>query len=146
MRAAYRDTIHAPTPEPDKATWRDRAVCLNATDPNIFHPPPTDGDAIAEVINDYCDVCPVRAECLAEALAEGKQYGIRGGMGEIERTRLLRRDRGTECRHGHEYTAENTGRSRTGDRYCVTCKRAQEVRSREKRRLQRLQDGKEAAA
>jgi len=31
----------------------------------------------------------------------------------------------THCKHGHEYTTENTGRDRHGKRYCKACSRIQ---------------------
>ncbi|WP_028659764.1 WhiB family transcriptional regulator [Nocardioides insulae] len=37
-----------------------------------------------------CHGCPVRAECLAEALDNGIEWGVWGGMTERERRALLR--------------------------------------------------------
>ncbi|MFW6597818.1 WhiB family transcriptional regulator [Propionibacteriaceae bacterium Y2011] len=39
----------------------------------------------------FCDGCPVRADCLAEALDNRIEWGIWGGMTERERRSLLRR-------------------------------------------------------
>jgi WhiB family redox-sensing transcriptional regulator len=39
----------------------------------------------------FCTGCPVRAECLAEALDNRIEWGIWGGMTERERRQLLRR-------------------------------------------------------
>lgn len=36
-----------------------------------------------------CQVCPVRAECAAHALAAREPYGVWGGFTETERIRLL---------------------------------------------------------
>ena len=38
-----------------------------------------------------CGNCPVRTECLAEALDNGIEWGVWGGMTERERRALLRR-------------------------------------------------------
>jgi WhiB family redox-sensing transcriptional regulator len=38
-----------------------------------------------------CAACPVRAECLAEALDNRIEWGVWGGMTERERRALLRR-------------------------------------------------------
>ena len=38
-----------------------------------------------------CRTCPVRTECLAEALDNGLEFGVWGGMTERERRALLRR-------------------------------------------------------
>jgi WhiB family redox-sensing transcriptional regulator len=38
-----------------------------------------------------CEDCPVRRECLAEALDNNMEWGVWGGMTERERRALLRR-------------------------------------------------------
>ena len=38
-----------------------------------------------------CEGCPVRRECLAEALDNNMEWGVWGGMTERERRALLRR-------------------------------------------------------
>lgn len=38
-----------------------------------------------------CEDCPVRLECLAEALDNNMEWGVWGGMTERERRALLRR-------------------------------------------------------
>ena len=51
-------------------------------------------------------------------------------LGTYKDNAVDRRDKGrntrykafiTHCPHGHEYTPENTGRRRNGDRWCRTC-------------------------
>jgi hypothetical protein len=51
-------------------------ACQNAA-PQLFFPEPGEPDDQAKAI---CAVCPVRAECLAAALANGERYGVWGGV------------------------------------------------------------------
>ncbi len=71
--------------------WRDRAACRDV-DPERFFPTAEDGpDRHAQVTaaKAVCARCPVRAECLAEALAR-IPYGVAGGLTEHERRQLRR--------------------------------------------------------
>ena len=73
--------------------WRDRAACLGIADPDLFFPTAESGpvrDAQVTAAKAVCAGCPVRRECLAEALAR-IPYGIAGGLTEHERGRLRRR-------------------------------------------------------
>ena len=67
--------------------WRAWAACAGA-DPVLFFPEPPGGTERAERM---CVVCPVRTECLAEALQLRDTYGFRGGHSGDERARMLRR-------------------------------------------------------
>lgn len=71
--------------------WRTFAVCTDA-DPEIFFPVGDPGDPFdarnAEALS-WCEVCPVRAECLTFAL-EHMPYGIAGGMTAAQRWELIR--------------------------------------------------------
>ena len=59
------------------------AACTNA-DPDLFFP--EDGDELsARRAKRICGACPVRAACLAGALARGEEYGIFGGLTAEER-------------------------------------------------------------
>lgn len=74
--------------------WTDRAICHGA-DPELFFPiGGTPDDALA-----ICGLCPVRSECLEEALAKGHQ-GIWGGTDEEERRRLRRPPTAQEAPEG----------------------------------------------
>jgi WhiB family transcriptional regulator, redox-sensing transcriptional regulator len=76
--------------------WRQRALCLDA-DPSIFHPgapgdqPEKAGDPAYEPAKRICARCPVRDECLEDALANRDPWGVRGGLDPWERVALLRR-------------------------------------------------------
>lgn len=65
--------------------WRARAACAGQV-PDVWFLPETEKEAIR-----ICHGCPVRAECLADALthegaAETGRYGIRGGLTPVQRS------------------------------------------------------------
>ncbi len=66
--------------------WTAEALCI-AGDPDVLF---SRGAAqnLAKVV---CRACPVRMECLADALDNRVEYGVWGGMTERERRALLRR-------------------------------------------------------
>lgn len=72
--------------------WREKAVCRE-TDPELFFPTATHGRVYEEQVaaaKSVCARCPVRAQCLADALV-GLPVGIAGGLTETERRALRRR-------------------------------------------------------
>ena len=74
--------------------WRARAAC-RGVDPELFFPAAERGPVRAVQVaaaKAVCAGCPVRAECLDEALAR-IPYGIAGGLTEDERRDLARRSR-----------------------------------------------------
>lgn len=76
----------------ERRDWRSRAACLDV-DPELFFPAAEAGpvyDVQVAAAKAVCHRCPVRAECLAEALAR-IPYGIAGGLTEDERRALRRR-------------------------------------------------------
>jgi len=102
--------------------WRDRAACAG-TDPDLFFPEPDEGEdaAAAKVI---CAGCPVRAECLAWALAAPAQFGVFGGLDERER-HGIQLDGPRPCVSGeHLMTPGNTYVSPGGKRRCRACRAA----------------------
>jgi WhiB family redox-sensing transcriptional regulator len=72
--------------EEDGESWQERALCAQ-TDPEAFFPEKGGSTREAKKI---CEGCPVRAECLAYALAHDERFGIWGGLSERERRRLKR--------------------------------------------------------
>ena len=66
--------------------WSERAACKGINPNELF----VQGAAQnrAKLI---CRGCPVRTECLADALDNGIEFGVWGGMTERERRALLRR-------------------------------------------------------
>ena len=70
--------------------WEDEALCRQLDlDPELFFivgKEENNEPQIAEA-KSYCHQCPVRAECLGEALRKGR-FGIWGGTTEEERRSL----------------------------------------------------------
>lgn len=75
------------------APWRWDALCAQV-DPELFYPEPE--RATTSQARRVCLACPVRAECLADALERNERFGIWGGTSERERRGL---------RSGHEVAA-----------------------------------------
>jgi WhiB family transcriptional regulator, redox-sensing transcriptional regulator len=74
---------------PATATWQQDAACRDA-DPDLFF---GNDERTRQAALSYCTNCPVRIECLEQALASRETYGIWGGTDEHERKRLLRQRR-----------------------------------------------------
>lgn len=65
--------------------WTAYANCAT-TDPDLFFSESESYTAARKV----CDFCPVRKQCLQEALDENEVYGMRGGLTPNERKALRR--------------------------------------------------------
>lgn len=64
-------------------SWRDEAAC-RGQDPAIFFPE-RGGDVTMAV--SFCERCPVRESCLAEAMQNREEFGVWGGVsGRARRT------------------------------------------------------------
>ncbi|MTD55965.1 WhiB family transcriptional regulator [Amycolatopsis pithecellobii] len=72
--------------ETTERSWRIDALCRD-TDPDELFVRGAEQNRAKNV----CMGCPVRTECLAEALDSRISFGIWGGMTERERRALLRR-------------------------------------------------------
>lgn len=74
--------------------WQELAACTLGT-AELFYPP--DGEMAEKrrrrerAAQAICAVCPVRLECLQEALDKEERFGIWGGMTESTRNALLKR-------------------------------------------------------
>ncbi|WP_106536598.1 WhiB family transcriptional regulator [Haloactinopolyspora alba] len=66
--------------------WTSLAACRSTEPDELFVPGAAQNRAKA-----VCLGCPVRTECLADALDNKTEFGIWGGMTERERRALLRR-------------------------------------------------------
>jgi len=75
--APLAETIH---------DWTAAAACNNADPDELFVTGAAQNRAKA-----VCLSCPVRAECLADALDNRVEFGVWGGMTERERRAVLKR-------------------------------------------------------
>ncbi|WP_432571218.1 WhiB family transcriptional regulator [Kineococcus sp. SYSU DK005] len=66
--------------------WASRGACKSATADDLF----VQGSAQNRA-KTICGGCPVRTECLADALDSRVEFGVWGGMTERERRALLKR-------------------------------------------------------
>lgn len=74
------------TPQP----WHDQAACAS-TDPELFYPPDHRGAVTGyRAAKRVCAGCPVKAECLADAMERDEQWGVWGGLAPDERLALRR--------------------------------------------------------
>jgi len=64
--------------------WRRSAACRDE-DPELFFPVKATQSREARAV---CARCPVRAECLTDALAQNRVYGVWGGTTEQGRRKL----------------------------------------------------------
>jgi WhiB family transcriptional regulator, redox-sensing transcriptional regulator len=83
-----RDLLGSLFGEQGEDDWRDQALCAQ-TDPDLWFP---EKGGSVQTPKATCARCPVRAECLAYALAHDVRFGVWGGLSERER-RQLHRDR-----------------------------------------------------
>lgn len=70
----------------DGQHWTTAAACSDVSPDELF----VAGAAQREARN-ICEECPVRLQCLADALDAKYQHGVWGGMTERERRAILRR-------------------------------------------------------
>jgi WhiB family redox-sensing transcriptional regulator len=87
-----------------------QAACISRAD-ELF----VEGAAQQHTAKIICRGCPVRTECLADALDNRHEFGVWGGMTERERRALLRRRPGISSwgdllsRARDEFTASQAG-------------------------------------
>lgn len=123
--------------------WRDRAACRDA-DTNLFFPGWGQADSAAtRLALAYCEVCPVREECLEAGLRE--RYGIWGGLTVRQRVRRRRRTgakggfpTGTILVASGERCGSEAGyqmHRRRGTAACEWCRRAHALYQREHDRV-----------
>ena len=70
----------------DPTAWTARSACRTADPDELFVTGAAQNRAKA-----VCLGCPVRTECLSDALDNRVEFGVWGGMTERERRALLRR-------------------------------------------------------
>ncbi|UNX55232.1 WhiB family transcriptional regulator [Georgenia sp. TF02-10] len=69
----------------DDQSWATRAACVGRDPDALFV-----RGAAQRQVRELCFGCPVRLECLADALDSGTTFGVWGGLTERERRALLR--------------------------------------------------------
>ncbi len=106
--------------------WQDSAACIGA-DTAIFFPESGDPVGPAKAI---CRACPVREQCLTDALNRGETHGVWGGLSAKER-RLFRRKNGLMKKPGGWPQPINHGTNggyhthrRRGQQPCDACSQA----------------------
>ena len=106
--------------------WQDSAACIGA-DTAIFFPESGDPVGPAKAL---CRACPVREQCLADALERGEVHGVWGGLSAKER-RKYRRQHGLLRKPGGQPQPINHGTNggyhthrRRGQQPCDACSRA----------------------
>ena len=114
-------------PRPMPEDWRTEAAC-RTTDPTVFFDERQGTRALA-----ICAACPVRSDCLQDALTlpRNEDQGIRGGMTQRQRHRLhpqLNPRRPAECG-----TASGYDRHRRN--HTAVCDECSEARSEYARKL-----------
>jgi WhiB family transcriptional regulator, redox-sensing transcriptional regulator len=65
--------------------WTDQATCRGADTEMFFPPRGMPSKDIYPIIEIYCNVCPVKQECLEYALENVERNGIWGGTTGRER-------------------------------------------------------------
>ena len=74
-----------------KDSWVNAGSCLGS-DPDSWFPSNSEGDASrAKWAAAMCGGCPVKHLCLLKSLAIRAQYGVWGGVGEVQRRVMLQR-------------------------------------------------------
>jgi hypothetical protein len=78
------------------------ALCTGAArrDPELFDAlffPANEGSTVGQVRAMFCNMCPVRADCMEWATDMGIPWGIWGGLTTAERTKLRRRRTRVHC-------------------------------------------------
>jgi len=107
-------------------TWRDLAAC-RGMDINLFFSERGDWHSV-QAAKAACAACPVREQCLAEAIEEDEHsgHGIRGGVGPKVRQKMRAAAGGrkgwTPITHGtdHGYKLHK----RRGSEACEACRQA----------------------
>ena len=106
--------------------WQDSAACIGA-DTAIFFPESGDPVSPAKAL---CRACPVREQCLADALERGEVHGVWGGLSVKERRKyrrqhgLLRKPGGQPQPISHGTNGGYHAHRRRGQQPCDACSQA----------------------
>ena len=69
--------------------WQDLAAC-KGEDVALFYPDKSAGMTGYREARKICRACPVRHDCLTEALRRQDRYGMLGGLSPRQRARIIR--------------------------------------------------------
>lgn len=86
------DVTRLPGPLADWWDWQMRAACRGMDTSVFFHPEGERGEARRRrerAAQAVCATCPVQLQCAEHALRVREPYGIWGGIGEEDRSRLV---------------------------------------------------------
>ena len=116
--------------------WVEHAACAGS-DPELFYPERTTPRRAVAAIRRVCAGCPVRQQCLDDAIGRGDRYGIWGGLTYHERLAYARTGAtpappptdGTRlCRNAASHGPASPGYSQ-----CYECRDASAKRDRARR-------------
>lgn len=85
-RAVRPESGSRPEPAGGESSWMPLALCRTSDPDALF----VTGAAQREAAK-ICQACPVRLECLADALDNQVEYGVWGGMTERQRRAVLKK-------------------------------------------------------
>ena len=99
--------------------WREQAAC-EGVPTKFFDPWDSDDRAAApnRVAASYCGGCPVRRQCLIEALRRDEPFGTWGGLTRRQRKALVRARSRTYCPVCHAKLIVASG---TNFEVCAAC-------------------------
>lgn len=109
--------------------WLDHAAC-RGEDVDLFFPSTgADGQHAAREAKRICARCPVRDECLADAVGNRELWGIRGGLSAHERRNM---HRGVKLQSPRSVCGTPAGYQRhvrAQEPACESCKTAHRTRT-----------------
>ena len=122
------DAIPEPTFDYIDPSWMDNANC-RGHNTNLFFPERGDEVAAAKQV---CEPCPVKAECLAYALAIPGTSGIWGGTSGRER-RQMKAGKPRQPRRQHGTETGYKQHLRQGEPPCTPCRAANTAATRRRK-------------
>lgn len=123
---------HMPIP---LGAWRDKAKCAGIKEPDFFFPTEyTRNSRETEWVRDvrtFCIDCPVAAECLDEAIRNGDNDGMYGGLTPKERREIRRTRRRQPKPITHGTKKGFDAHERRGEKPCDPCRIAKNTDARQ---------------
>jgi hypothetical protein len=107
--------------------WLQHAAC-NGMNPDIWFPE-KGNTKDADLAKEICMGCPVRDDCLADAMIRGEEFGIWGGVSQRGREQL-RRDNVPKPIYGCGTSVGFAAHIDAGETPCSGCNKAEKTRIR----------------